>query len=251
MPEAGAAGLPKVAPPPAKDAAASWQPPAPPRDTDLDVDAVPRGGAVAAGKDSPKAKRVKELPGKRSANGKVFELSDGRLEQELSVAPVHYRGKDRAWRQIDTAVKAVTGERGYSLGNRANRFSSFFGADRDSLVLFRDGEAEVSLGLPQADGGGAARLKPVVDGNRVTYRDVVAPGVDLSYAVTPDGLKEDIVIREVPEVLSGTSPCARRVSWHSSARTGRSPSTAAGSGARRRSSSLGRSCSTARRTAVR
>ena len=86
------------------DSSPTWQPPSPPRNTDLDVDAVPRGGVLAAGKDAPKAKRVKELPGKRTANGKVFELSDGRLEQELSVSPVHYRAKDGSWSEIDPSL---------------------------------------------------------------------------------------------------------------------------------------------------
>ncbi|WP_041307648.1 hypothetical protein [Intrasporangium calvum] len=70
--------------------APTWQPPAPPRDTVLNAGAVPRGGVLAAGKDAPKAKRVRELPGRRSANGKVFELSDGRLEHGPG-EPDHHR----------------------------------------------------------------------------------------------------------------------------------------------------------------
>ncbi|WP_272461567.1 DNRLRE domain-containing protein [Intrasporangium calvum] len=181
-----------------------WEPPKPPVNSDLQAGAVPRQGDVAAGKDAPKAKRVKELPAKRSANGKVFELSDGRLEQELSVVPVHYRGKDGQWRDIDTAVKAVSGERGYSFGNRANQFSSFFGTSRDRLVLFREGDAEISLGLADDADPTTMKVRPVVDGNRVTFPDALGQGVDLTYVVTPEGLKEDIVLNEVPETFSWT-----------------------------------------------
>lgn len=181
-----------------------WQPPAAPRNSVLGATGVPRQAAAPAGKVDPKAKRVKELQGKRSANGKVFQLSDGRLEQELSVEPVHYRAKDGKWHEIDTSVKAVSGEPGFALGNRSNQFSSFFGTGRDDVVLFRDGKDEISLGLPRGATSSADQLKPVVAGNKVTYANALASGVDLVYVVTPEGIKENIVIRQVPETFTWT-----------------------------------------------
>jgi hypothetical protein len=84
---------------------------------------------------------VKELPGKRTANAKVYQLSDGRLQAEISAVPLHYRDGKGDFQPIDTTVRPVN-ERGYVQGNRSNTFTSLFGDSSDDLVRFeRDGRS--------------------------------------------------------------------------------------------------------------
>ena len=42
-------------------------------------------------KPDPHAKRVKELPDRRTATASYFQMSDGSVQEELSAVPVHYR----------------------------------------------------------------------------------------------------------------------------------------------------------------
>ncbi len=71
----------------------------------------------------------------------------------------------------------------------ANTFGSFFGSTTGQLVRFEaPGGGWLSVGL---DGVHAGR--PKVAGTTVTYAGV-APGVDLSYRVTPEALKESITL---------------------------------------------------------
>jgi hypothetical protein len=94
----------------------------------------------------PEPKRVAELSAERSANSRVYELSDGRRQVELSMAPVHYRDAQGALQPIDTRVRPTT-DHGYAQGNVTNTFTSLFGDRSDRLVRFeRDGRA-IGLGL--------------------------------------------------------------------------------------------------------
>src|SRR4051794_27631410 len=43
------------------------------------------------GRNAPKAKRVAELTGKRTANARFWKLSDGRVQAEVSAVPTAYR----------------------------------------------------------------------------------------------------------------------------------------------------------------
>ncbi|MEV6301232.1 DNRLRE domain-containing protein [Actinoplanes sp. NPDC051861] len=140
-----------------------------------------------AGKVWPKAKRVREVASKRSANGRVFQLSDGRLQAEISAAPVNYRDGRGRWQPIDTRVRPSE-RAGYPQGNATNTFTSLFGAR--GVRFEKDGRA-VGLGLP---GAGAA---PRVDGSTVTYPGA-ADGADVVYEVTPTELKEKIVLKRAP-----------------------------------------------------
>jgi hypothetical protein len=62
-----------------------------PRSTKLTEGAVPRADALPAAKKWPPAKRVKELPDRRTANATFYQLSDGRTQAEISAV-----GKDLA-----------------------------------------------------------------------------------------------------------------------------------------------------------
>ncbi|GAA4572708.1 hypothetical protein GCM10023176_36200 [Micromonospora coerulea] len=140
----------------------------------------------------PAPKRVREVPGKRTANGRVYQLSDGRLQAELSAVPVNYRDANGRFQPIDTKVKPASGG-GFVAANTTNSFTSQFGAKSDRLVRFeRDGRA-VELGLT----GGGKTAAPTVDGSTVTYAGL-AGGADLVYDVTASALKEKIVLHQAP-----------------------------------------------------
>ena len=128
-----------------------------------------------------KPKRVKELTGERTARAKFFELADGRVEAELSAAPVHYRDAKGAWRQIDTRIGAAD-RPGFAYGNATNRFGSLFGTSSQRLLRFDQAGRQVTIGLP----GAARTLAPRVRGSQLTYPDAL-DGADLVYQVTTDG----------------------------------------------------------------
>nr|WP_079001422.1 DNRLRE domain-containing protein [Streptomyces sp. AS58] len=145
------------------------------------------------GKVAPKAKRVAELTGRRTANARFFKLSDGRVQAEVSAVPTAYRA-GKSWRDVDARV-GESDRDGYRYANTTNAARSWFGSEPDRLMRVEsaDGHAVV-LGLE----GAGASLKPVAKGDTVTYRDAV-PGADLSYEVGPGRVKENITLAERPD----------------------------------------------------
>ncbi|MEU3253536.1 hypothetical protein [Streptomyces sp. NPDC006997] len=169
------------------------------------------------GKNAPKAKRVKELSGRRSANARFWQLSDGRVQAEVSATPTGYRS-GKSWKDIDTTVRE-SDRRGFEFSNTSNATRSWFGVDAERLLRVEsaDGHA-VTVGLPQA-----GELRPVAEGDVVTYQDAVS-GADLSYQVGPGRVKENIVLDRAPDgplTFTFTPRCPRTVT---PSRTSRSPS---------------------------
>jgi hypothetical protein len=148
----------------------------------------------AGGKAGVPAKRVKELTAKRTANQRLFALSDGRVQAELSARPLNYRDARGGWQPIDTRVRPVSGQPGLAFQNQTNTFRSGFGTRSDGLVRFQLDGRQLTLGLD----GQARALAPRAAGDTVTYPDAVAGGGDLAYQVTPTALKERIVLDRPP-----------------------------------------------------
>jgi RHS repeat-associated protein len=148
----------------------------------------PKKATGAAAKTRGPVKRVKELVRERTANGRFFSLSDGRVQAELSAAPLNYRDAKGRWQPVDTGVRA-TGGRGVAFQNRTNAFQSSFGRRSDALVRFGLGQQQVTLGLE----GRTRAVAPRAVGDTVSYADVIG-GADLSYEVLSDGVKERIVL---------------------------------------------------------
>ncbi|MFE5484390.1 DNRLRE domain-containing protein [Streptomyces sp. NPDC056527] len=152
---------------------------------------LPSRDKLPKGKPAAKPKRVGELTGRRTANARYWQLSDGRVQAEVSAVPTGYRA-GKSWKDIDPTV-TPTGTKGFEFANTTNAASSWFGSDARQLLRFEsaDGHA-VTLGLE-----GAGRLAPVAKGDTVTYKDAVG-GADLSYEVGPGRVKENIVLAERP-----------------------------------------------------
>ncbi|NUQ98619.1 MAG: DNRLRE domain-containing protein [Streptomyces sp.] len=149
------------------------------------------------GKKAPKAHRVKELKSRRTATARFWQLSDGRVEAELSAVPTSYHsgtGRKASWKSVDTAVRESRAK-GYEFANTTNNGRSWFGGDSDRLVRFQtpDGRS-VSLGLD----GASRDLKPTAKGSTVMYKNATQ-GADLQYAVGPGRVKENITLSERPE----------------------------------------------------
>ncbi|UYQ63982.1 DNRLRE domain-containing protein [Streptomyces peucetius] len=151
---------------------------------------------LAKGKNDPKAERVKELTSRRTPSARFWQLSDGRVEAELSAAPTSYKDKaSQSWKSIDTRVRAVRAK-GFDFANTANTGRSWFGSDPEKLLRFEtaEGGQSVTLGIE----GAAKNLKPEAQGNTVTYQGAVN-GADLEYRVGPGRVKENIVLAERPD----------------------------------------------------
>ncbi|MEU8887834.1 DNRLRE domain-containing protein [Streptomyces sp. NPDC048442] len=167
-------------------------------DKGSDAKAPPAGGKLEIpsrerlpeGKNAPKAKRVKELTGERTSSARFWQMSDGRVEAELSAFPTSYR-QGSAWKPIDTAVR----KSGPRLANTTNTAASYFGSKADELLRYEvGGGRSVTLGLDGAAGG----LTPAVKDDTVTYKDPKS-GADLVYQVGAGQVKENIVLAEKPD----------------------------------------------------
>ena len=166
--------------------------PAPPRSVDLHLAGVPREDPVPPGVVWPQQKRVQELAERRTANAKFFQLSDGRVQAEVSPVPMHFRDAGGGWRPIDTTVRPAT-RPGFVLENTTNSFASLFGDRSDRLMRFEAGGRFVELGVHAEPVVSA----PAVDGSTVTFVGV-AGGADVVYEVTPSALKESLVLSRAP-----------------------------------------------------
>ncbi|WP_141997751.1 DNRLRE domain-containing protein [Amycolatopsis cihanbeyliensis] len=136
--------------------------------------------------------RVRELTDRRTAAMRLFELSNGQVEAEVSARPRHYRDGEGGWQPIDTTVRE-SGQDGYRFANDTNAFASSFGDSTDRLARFELDGTLVELGLA----GPQRAIRPEVERNSVTYPETFA-GADLNYQVTPSALKERIILDRPP-----------------------------------------------------
>ncbi|HEY9368647.1 DNRLRE domain-containing protein [Streptomyces sp.] len=181
--------------------------------------AVPSNDHLPRGKAAPKPKRVKELTERRTPQARYWQLSDGRIQSEVSGVATHYatgKGRNRDWKPIDTTV-APTDREGFTHVNTTNVARTWFGDDARQLVRFElDDGHWVALGLKGA--AGARKLTPQAAGSTVTYRDAFGKGADLTYSVGNGTVKEGIVLRGKP---SGTPAYEFTLTTHGLAATAR------------------------------
>ncbi|WP_232837440.1 DNRLRE domain-containing protein [Lentzea terrae] len=160
---------------------------------------LPSSLPLLGGKSDTQAKasgpptRVRELAERRTPSMRVFELSNGQFEAELSALPQHFQDAKGAWQPVDTTVRAQA-RHGYVFGNDTNAFVSAFGDRTDRLASFSLGGTQVGLGID----GESRRLEPKVERDSVTYPDAW-DGADLTYQVTRGSLKEKITLAAPPK----------------------------------------------------
>ncbi|WP_186315737.1 DNRLRE domain-containing protein [Catellatospora sichuanensis] len=161
----------------------------------LSPDGLPRHDPPPRGASAAPATRVREIAAKRTANARVFQLSDGRLQQEISAGPLHYRS-GAAWRPIDTAVRPAArsgAPDGYAYANTTNTLRTYFGTTARRLLRLEAGGGTLTLGAP-----GARIGRPAVTDDRVTYADAFGTGVDLTYVVGAGQARKEIVLAALP-----------------------------------------------------
>ncbi|MFB9928304.1 DNRLRE domain-containing protein [Amycolatopsis halotolerans] len=141
----------------------------------------------------PEAKRLAEKVDQRTLTTKAFPLSDGRTQLQVSQTPLHYRDAAGHWQDIDTRIEKTSAPQGFAYRNEHNTFHSSFGEKTDHLVGFKQGEREIRLGIA----GESRSLEPRVEGAAITYPGAF-PGTDVVYQVTPDALKEKLVLAKPP-----------------------------------------------------
>ena len=148
-----------------------------------------------------------EMIDERSATRKVFMTDEARVAV-LSSTPVHYLDDAGQWQEIDLNLQEA--ETGWYV--EENTFQTFFPTDTSQGVSLWTEEGErILLGIdPQLvySPGELYEVGPYetpetredvqVGGN--TLRVPLSPFADLDYQVTPLGVKQNLVLREMPHI---------------------------------------------------
>lgn len=153
-----------------------------------DVSAVPHAGRMPHQAKAAPSHRVSELVAKRTEFSRTYTMSDGTLQTVVSSGPVNYQASPGKWAPISLRIQP-SAKSGYSFQDTTNTFGSYFGSSASNLIRFdAPGGGTLSVGLR-----GGHVSAPQVSGSTLTYADV-APGLSLSYTVTPESLVEKAVL---------------------------------------------------------
>lgn len=145
------------------------------------------------------AEIVKELLEKRDLYSKHFLNNDGSITAKIGLSPIHYKTEKEQLEDIDlTIIPEINWEFEYSL--KKNSFRAYFNdvTDIENYTL---------AGFELINKNGASRwinfkmygANPIADSydrNCFKYYSVF-PNVDLEYIVTPQRLKENIIVNDV------------------------------------------------------
>ena len=147
---------------------------------------------------------------KREQNVKHFFRNDGLVEAVYYPYPVHY-DMDGEWADIDNSLveKNVNGKIVYE--NTANSFKVSFSkeTDSESLVSLDSDGSSLSWVIPEM-GTATPIIEEVTDSTndirfqnklftKITYEDAIN-GVDVTYMLTPGGIKEYFIIENEEEL---------------------------------------------------
>lgn len=141
-----------------------------------------------------KPKRVRELVKNRKENVKYHQLSDGRIEAEISSTPLHYRDSKGQWQEIDPTI-TQTKENGFPYGSTKNHFQTYFGNQSNAPIVKVKGQGfQVDLGVTTPKTG-----EPSISTkqNKIVYENLLSEG-KLEYEVLSDSVKEKIILEKAP-----------------------------------------------------
>lgn len=180
-----------------------------------------------------------EIVNARTLTSKTFDLGSGRRRLTTAIGPVHYRvdplDVKEPWKDIDrTLVSDVAGirclsntyqvqivEKNLDLGVRALAEFTYRGKKMTiapvALEYRNDAGASETISF-------GADVKPVVEGNSVTWPDVFGKGIDFGYTVSHLGFQKVITVHQTeslptPKIDSkGLRLCAvLSMAWDSTA----------------------------------
>ena len=124
---------------------------------------------------------------RRTERSRTFLNDDGTFETEFYDIPVHFQPAQGRWQPIDNTLVAAA-DPAHAARNKANRFSALLPAALEATPLrVADGDRFVEFSLQGAKGG------PTLRENTATYVEAL-PGTTVSYTVTNEGLKEELVL---------------------------------------------------------
>jgi RHS repeat-associated protein len=133
--------------------------------------------------EGPQATRQRELPGRRTATSRTFELSGGARETRIYQTPVNYRDAEGGWQPIGQGLRREAG----AITNGANSFDLTLPDELGAAPLrFSVGDDWISE-RPTSIATGPAGLAS----GEVTYA-AAAAGPSLHFSGLPDGVKEEI-----------------------------------------------------------
>ncbi len=134
---------------------------------------------------APEAAPVRELPDRRTATSRTFQLSNGQLESRIFEIPVNYRDANGEWKPIDEELTELPSG---AITNGANSFDVHLPEDLDEApIRVTVGEEWVS----EAPLGVQTSIADLGQDGTATY-STADGAVDLEFEGLANGLKESI-----------------------------------------------------------
>ncbi|MCX7571379.1 polymorphic toxin-type HINT domain-containing protein [Tumebacillus sp. DT12] len=154
-------------------------------------------------KEDPKKEapdKVLEIKEKRTENSKTWKNSDLTETIEMFSTPIFYQDPgQKEWKEIDNSlteeIKDKEEQGNFKYRNKANKFTALFGktADKD-IFKIKQGQHALSYSVV-----GAKAAEGVSKEDALTYSEILA-NIDAVYHVRSTGVKEDLVLKKLPEV---------------------------------------------------
>jgi RHS repeat-associated protein len=142
---------------------------------------------IAAVSAQPAEESDREVLSLRTETSKTFRNDDGSLTTRAFSGPVHFR-EGGEWKPIDSDLVAADAP-GYGYRNAAAAFHALFKEELDEgFMRFVAGGRTFDFSIDAAARAASNRSK-----SGIAYREAY-PGVDVSYDIVPDGVKETLVL---------------------------------------------------------
>ncbi|MBE5922136.1 MAG: hypothetical protein E7269_05230, partial [Lachnospiraceae bacterium] len=153
--------------------------------------------------------RVREIRELRGENRKVFQMSDGSKQAVFYPQQIHV--KEEATGELEEVANTLTlDEDGGHYRNGRNRFKAAFSCetDNDELFFMECGMHRITVSAKKNSKKRGCGVIPALrtrDGRRnhsteaLVFANIEA-GTDMEYSVLPEGVKENIVVKEKAEV---------------------------------------------------
>jgi YD repeat-containing protein len=156
---------------------------------------VNQGGSSVPTSNNPATRQ--EIKTLRQANTKVFADTDGTYEAEIHAGPIHFKGSDDSWKEIDNSLVPASDGNGFE--NKASDLRVEFASSGSSPALITEtlNGKSFSFGFQQA-----SDVAPIVSGNEITYPNIF-PSMDLKFQVIGYEVKELLILRTQPHIPAG------------------------------------------------
>ena len=169
--------------------------PAPPT-PDAELGDLSANPAASTAPSAPPSGRQRGSSGARAPGGTrrlnattvVTDHADGTSTARIYQRPVNFQDEDGEWQAIDNSIVERPG--GREVGNRAGRFRADVRREGGPLLSVED--EGWSIGMSPV--GGPASRRADRRANTVNLPDLLGNGIDVRYAVTDAGVKEEIVL---------------------------------------------------------